>query len=391
MSPDVLHPKKVLHIIHGFGPGGVETWLLSTVKYLHRHRELNLQFDFLLTGGVPGIFDEEIKKYGCEIFYTKYAVGSLRSFRYKFRQILRTHNYIAVHNHEDFISGWHYLLGGNYLPAVRIAHLHNPYNFVHNYAINPVRRFSFTLGRKLMASYATKITGTSDAVMDEYGYDKQPFKIKRTAPAYCGFDTNKFIFRQSAKQIICKELNWDTSAKIALFAGRIGVQRYDTAANQKNPAFAFAIAKHLVLNNSEWNFIFVGQKGDTGACMEEETIEENLENRIKFLDIRHDIPQIMSASDALVFPSLWEGLGMVSVEAQCSGLKIIMSDTIPAEAIICPDLITVKKIDEGPAAWAEAIATTQLNKERMKYAGEISRSPFSIENSVKRLTRLYES
>src|SRR5205085_9007286 len=162
-------------------------------------------------------------------------------------------------------------------------------------------------------------------------------------------------------------------------------------ANQKNPEFAFRIAKHLVSNYAGWNFIFVGYKGDTGARMEEETIEKNLDTRIKFLDIRHDIPQIMSAADIFVFPSLWEGLGMVSVEAQCSGLKLIMSDTVPAEAIVCRDLVTIKKIEEGAATWAEAIATTELNNNRIKYADEIRRSPFSIENSVKRLIGLYES
>ena len=68
-----------------------------------------------------------------------------------------------------------------------------------------------------------------------------------------------------------------------------------------------------------------------------------------------------------------------------------MSDTVPAEAIVCRDLVTIKKIEEGAATWAEAIATTELNNNRIKYADEIRRSPFSIENSVKRLIGLYES
>ena len=75
--------RKVLHIIHGFGPGGVETWLLETVKYLNAHPELKLRFDFLLTGGIPGIFDDEIKKYGSTIYYIRYSYSSILSFRKK--------------------------------------------------------------------------------------------------------------------------------------------------------------------------------------------------------------------------------------------------------------------------------------------------------------------
>jgi len=391
MSAEIAAKRKALHIIHGFGPGGVETWLLATVKYLDWHPELNLQFDFLLTGGVPGLFDEEIKSYGSEIYYNRYSNASIRSFGKKFREVLRNNNYIAIHDHQDFISGWHFLLGGMYLPVVRIAHLHNPYNFVHNYVVNPYRWFSFKMGRKLMARYATKITGTSDAVMDEYGYNKGIFKRKRTYPAYCGFDTDKFVFNSSAKRKICREMNWDESVHIALFVGRIGLQHYDTAANQKNPAFALGIARQLVTAHKNWRFLFVGYKGETGRKMEKELGKEHLNDRIKFLDIRHDIPEIMSASDVFVFPSLWEGLGMVSVEAQCSGLRVVMSGAVPKEAIICRDLVTIKNIDEGAVAWANSIAQLDYDYDRKVYAGEIGKSPFSIENSVRRLIGLYES
>jgi glycosyltransferase involved in cell wall biosynthesis len=383
--------RKVLHIIHGFGPGGVETWLLEAVKYLQAHPELNLRFDFLLTGGVPGIFDEEIKKCGSNIYYIRYSNSSILSFRRNFRIVLKNNTYTAIHNHEDFISGWHYLLGRKYLPSVRIAHLHNPYNFVHNYVVNPLRWVSFKAGRKLMARYATKITGTSNAVMDEYGYNKDVFRQLRTAPAYCGFDTAKFLFDPSAKKKLCHELNWNEDVKIALFVGRIGLQHYDTAANQKNPSFAFEVAKQLVTKYGRWCFVFVGYKGEAGREMEEAAIEKGLSERIKFLDIRRDVPKIMSASDVFVFPSLWEGLGMVAVEAQCSGLKVIISDTVPKEAVVSESLVTIKNLGDGADAWAETIAASKGIADRAKYVEQIRNSPFSIQNSVDRLMRLYES
>ena len=383
--------RRVLHIIHGFGPGGVETWLLEAVKYLHVHPELRLKFDFLLTGGVAGIFDEEIKKYGSAIFYVKYSYTSIPSFRKAFRRVLKKNKYIAIHNHQDFIAGWHYLLGGNHLPGIRIAHLHNPYNFVHNYVVNPMRWISFKVGRKLMAQLATKITGTSDAVMDEYGYDKGIFKEKRTEPAYCGFDTKRFAFDNEAKMHFCHELNWNDNVKIALFVGRIGLQDFDTAANQKNPTFAFEVAKNLVKKDPRWRFVFVGHKGETGSKLEEEAIEMGLGDQIKFLDIRHDVPKIMSACDVFVFPSLWEGLGMVAVEAQCSGMKVVMSETVPKEAIVAESLVVIKDLNDGVAACVDSITNGNVISDRSKHVVEVNNSPFSIENSVNRLIALYES
>lgn len=393
MSAEIASKKKVLHIINGFGPGGVETWLLSAVRYLYNHPHFNLQFDFLISGGLPRLYDEEIKRYGSKIFYARYSIGTIYSFRKAFRKILDENDYSAIHDHEDFIAGWHFLFAGKRLTKIRIAHLHNPYNFVHNYVVNPIRRISFNLGRRLMAKNATAITGTSNAVMDEYGYDKTPFVEKRIDPVYCGFDTDLFRYDSAAKHSICRELGWPSDAKIALFIGRIGLQSYDTAANQKNPAFAFEVAKQLVAKHEEWRFIFVGFKGETGDKMERDAADLGLglTEKIKFLDIRHDVPKIMSAADVFVFPSLWEGLGMVCVEAQCSGLKVIMSLTVPGEAVVCRELVTVKSTDEKPATWCQAIVSMQGNEvDRTKYADRVRQSPFSIENSVNRMMRLYE-
>lgn len=382
----------MLHIIHGFGAGGVETWLLAAVKYLHLHPELNLRFDFLITGGTPSIFDNDIRSNGSEIYYNRYSWSTIFLFRSKFRKILRSNDYIAIHNHQDFVAGWHYLLGGRHLPLIRISHLHNTYNFVDNYIVNPFRWLSFKIGRALMSHYSTKITGTSDAVMDEYGYNHSPFSKKRVYPAYCGFDTDRFQYDESARIKLCTEMAWGTSIKIALFVGRISLTSDGPFRNEKNPEFAMAVAKELVINNDEWHFLFVGYKGKTGEAMERQVYEENLSHRIKFLDIRMDVPQLMSASDVFIFPSLWEGLGMVAVEAQCAGLTVVMSDTVPKESIVCSDIVTIKSINEDPSAWAAAITKMSVkNEERKKYAEKVRNSPYSIENSVYRLIGLYES
>ena len=108
MSVDIAAERKILHIIHGFGPGGVETWLLSAVKYLHDNSRLNIKFDFMLTGGVAGIYDDEVKQYGSKVFYNRYSNKSILRFGRNFKEILRGNKYFAIHDHQDFISGWHF-------------------------------------------------------------------------------------------------------------------------------------------------------------------------------------------------------------------------------------------------------------------------------------------
>lgn len=383
--------KKVLHIIDSFGGGGAETWLLSCVRYLSNHPELDMQFDFLAAGGKTGIYDEKIKQLGSEIFYLKYSLKKISSFGKAFSEILKKNNYIAVHNHQDFISGWHFLSAKKNLPAVRIAHLHNPYNFVDNYVTNPVRWFSYTAGRFLMAGLTTKITGTSNAVMDEYGYNKSPFKKKRVQPTYCGIKIEKFCFNETERRKIKEAFGWIPENKVALFAGRIGQPEYEKAANQKNPRFAFGIAKELVKADLNWRFIFAGIKGKQGEEMELEIDRLGLQDKIKFLGLRDDMPALFSAADVLFFPSLWEGLGMVVVEAQASGLQVIASDSVPGEAFVEPELITTQSLNETGSVWVKTILKTKKseNKKRLQYNYLLKNSVFSIENSVRNLLILY--
>jgi len=383
--------KKVLHVIDSFGAGGAETWLLQVARHLQSHPETGLHIDFLATGGVTAIYDDAVLQTGAKIFYIKYSLKNFISFRSAFKRLLAAEQYDAIHDHQDFISGWHFLCGWGSLPAIRVAHLHNPYNFVHNYVVNPGRWFSFKFGRLLTLLFTSKITGTSNSVMDEYGYNKWPFSSKRVAPVYCGFEVSKFQYNKNAKAAICEALGWDAgSTKIALFTGRIGLQSFDTARNQKNPEFAFEVARGLVEQNENWRFLFVGFKGMLGEKLEATAKEAGLSDKIKFLGVRNDVPALMSAADVLVFPSLWEGLGMVAVEAQAAGLPVVMSGSVPKEAIVINELILLKKLEEGPAVWANGCREVVAKaKERKAYAKEIAASPFSIEQSIANLMKLY--
>ncbi|WP_205508575.1 glycosyltransferase [Longitalea arenae] len=390
MSHELPVKLKVLHIIDGFGTGGAETWLLQVARYAQAHPELGLSVDFLATGGEPAVFDEEVLKTGSKIFYLKYSLGKLFSFRKSFTEILKKEKYTAIHDHQDFVSGWHFLSAIGFLPAVRISHLHNPYNFIRNYVTTPSRWFSFRMGRLLMVLLCTGITGTSNAVMNEYGYHKWPYRKKRIDPVYCGFDVNLFKYNGDAKAGLCKELGWSEDTRVGVFIGRIDSENNDVSRNQKNPAFALDVAKEVVRQNKNWNFIFAGLKGVVGSQMEEEVEKTGLSGRIKFLGVRKDVPSLLSASDVLIFPSLWEGLGMIAVEAQATGLPVFASDALPREAIIIKELVNTESLSKSVTEWAlELLNITQNAGNRPSANSFINDSPFSIQNSVARMISAY--
>lgn len=379
---------KVLHVIDGFGVGGAETWLLNCVRFLNNSNN-NLRLDFLVTSGEQKVYDQEIKGLGSKIHYLKYSLYSGVTFGRKFRKILKENNYDAIHSHLDFVTGWLLFFGMGKLPRVRISHLHNPYNFVNNYRTSIGRSFSYYLGRCLTMVLVSKISGTSNYVMDEYGYHKFPFKIKRIRPLYCGFDTTKFEFSLENRLQTRKTFDCEDSI-VVLFVGRIGTRDHNLSKNQKNPLFAYEIAKSLAKDN-KYTILFVGQKGSQGQLFENEVAELGLQNSIYFLGERHDVPDLMSVADIMIFPSKWEGLGMVAVEAQASGLSVIISDMVPTEAIVNDNLVTKLSISNGIDEWVNNIKAHELpNSNLRKEANRlVSLSDFSIEKSIDNLYKAY--
>ena len=72
------------------------------------------------------------------------------------------------------------------------------------------------------------------------------------------------------------------------------------------------------------------------------------------MGVRKDIPQLWNAMDVFVFPSLFEGLPLVALEAQASGVYSVMADTISKEVKIT-DAVTFLPLDHNAKEWKEYI------------------------------------
>lgn len=384
-------PIRVLQIIDSLGMGGAETWLMEVLRLWSKSGVGRIEF--LATSGNPGIFDEEARRLGAQIHYVRYGRAHVPRFAKQFRQVLREGRYHAIHDHQDHASGWHFLMGARALPPVRVTHVHNPAFLIrNNYEVTLSRRFTARVGKALVAHYSTHITGTSRQAIAENGFDASRFRRIPKAALYCGFDSARFLGDAvPAKASVCHEFGWPEDAKIILFAGRIDRSPdLGHPQNHKNSGFGVSVGIECARRDPRVRMLLAGAPSPAVPILEGRIAAAGLEGRIQFAGIRKDIERFMLASDVLLFPSRGEGLGMVAVEAQAAGLPVLVSNAVPRECVVVPELVHFQKVEAGEAAWAADLLQLAARPQNILAANQrVAASAFSIDSSARALLRLY--
>lgn len=392
-ATDPGRPIRVLHVLDNLGMGGAETWLMELLR--HWRAAGALQVDILATGGTRGVYDDEARALGATIHYAPFRRATAVRFAEQFRRILRQGRYAALHDHEDFASGWHYLMGAGVLPPVRVSHVHNRLGHLEvNYLTSPSRRLAARVGASLISRFATFVAGTSAQSLAEYGFDRlrRPGRAIPSAALYCGFDPARFAGGHAeARQSVRDEFHWPADSRIVLTVGRIDASpEFDHPLNQKNTAFAVATGIELARNDPRARVLLAGEASPATAVLMRRVSEAGFGDRFAFAGRRRDVDRLMKASDALLFPSRTEGLGMVVVEAQAAGLPVLASTATPRECIVVPGMVRFREVAGDPAGWAAELSERLAAPRNWEAANaSVAASPFAIANSAAALEAIY--
>lgn len=365
--------------------GGAETWLMEVLRLWSKQGVG--QMDFLLTSGERDIFDAEAERLGAKLYYVRYGRKNLAGFTRRFREILRQGSYDAIHDHADYASGWHFLLGLGALPPVRVAHVHNPWmHIATNYSTGLSRRLITAIGKRLTQTLATDIHGTSAEILRLYG-----LQGPRASALHCGIGVEKFNApREADRQAVLSEFAMPQGAKLVLFAGRLDAAiEFDHPQNHKNSWFALNVVRSAVQKDPSVHFLMAGA-GDA-AGLRGAVRDWGLQDKLHIIGVRVDIPRLMRAADLLLFPSRQEGLGMVVVEAHASGLPVLASTAVPREAVVIPSLYEALSLDAPIDRWSQKLLD-MIKRPRASMESsrqQVEASAFSIANSSQNLLRTY--
>jgi glycosyltransferase involved in cell wall biosynthesis len=367
---------------------------MELLRFWRRQGEGAPRLDILATSGNHGIFDDEARGLGARIFYLRYTRKNLTAFMRGYRQILRDGVYDAIHDHQDYTSGVHFLWGLGCLPRIRVAHVHNPWQHIEvNYGTSHARRLTTRMGKFLVQQLATHVCGTSADILIQYGFPIQSRRPPLTTRLHCGFDVGRFNAPvERDRSAVLNEFGWDEKARIVLFAGRLDrALEYEHPQNHKNSWLALNVVRIAAEKDKTVCLLMAGDGVPQRQEMQQHIDSWGLSHRLRLLGVREDMPRLMRAANMLFFPSHEEGLGMVAVEAQAAGLPVLASDAVPAAANVMPQLYRALPVRSSLADWTDALFAT-LNTRRV--ALDVARraveaSDFSIETSANRLAKIY--
>ena len=202
----------------------------------------------------------------------------------------------------------------------------------------------------------------------------QMFGIDNTIVIRNGIDFNRFQYVEESKMDVRQSIHIPSDAFLVGHVGRLSPE--------KNHLFLLDVFCEVRKQNSKAYLLLVGS-GPQEGVIRDKIKACGLENFVIMLNNRSDIPELMKAMDVFVFPSLFEGLPLSVVEAQVSGLRVVVSNTLTTECFFLPTLIT-KDLNDTPVEWASAVLDTSLVS---NYNSDITL--FDANKEMLRLEQLY--
>lgn len=335
---------RILHVVGAMDRGGAEVLLMKLYENIDRDK---VQFDFLVHTHKHSLFDKEILALGGKVYKLEntFFKNTLRYLRELYLFFKNHPEYDCVHSHMNNMSGYILWMAKKANIKFRIAHSHVSFPNVDLF-----RGLVWRIGRKLILTNADCVFGcSSEAVV--YLTKRIPDGKKRIV-LQNAIDINFFNFNNQERDFIRKKIN---VGKETFIVGNIG--RFEKV---KNHLFLIEVFNKLLKLKNNAVLVLIG----TGSLLPEiqkKVKELNIDKNVKFLGDRSDVPSLLNVMDVFFMPSLYEGLGIVLIEAQANGLPCVASDTIPKEADINAGLINFLSLDIDKSKWRDTILNANRN------------------------------
>lgn len=367
-------PIRILHITEMLSAAGIESFIMNMYRNIDRTK---VQFDFLVLRNQEEFYDDEIKSLGGHKYYVhSNKRNTLLRVLDESKQIetfLKNHPYNIVHIHYTTPLRAPYLLAAKKAGVpIRIYHAHSA-------AVSgksKLKLLIYDYYRNKISDWGTDFFACSKAAA-EWIYPKKLITNNKVKILYNGIDTIRFKYNPEKRKVIRDELNLEESFTI-IHAGRF--------IDQKNQTFLVRIFAQIKTRHQNSKLLLLGT-GETVNDVKKLVEKLGLINDVDFLGVKSNVEDYLSAADCYVMPSLYEGLPVAAIEAQCSGLPCVFSTNITSEVKVT-NKVKFMSLNDSETNWCNEICEF-LGDRREDGSTAISEHGYNVKDVSNKLEHFY--
>lgn len=362
---------RVLHVLGGLARGGAETMVMNLYRAIDRTQ---VQFDFIIHTEEHQAYYDEIISLGGRI-YSFPAFNGKNYFKMKsiWKNFFKDHpEYKILHSHVRSYASL-------YLPIAKKAGLKT---IIHSHSTSNGKGLSSVVKRIMqypLRWQADHFFGCSKEA-GEWLFGKKVVNSEKYHILQNAIDTDQYRFNPDVRKEYREKLGLGDKKTF------IHVGRFHPAKNHTFLLNLFAEIHKLDANT----VLLLAGDGELRSAIENQIAELSLQKDVLLLGSRSDVPQLLMAADCFLFPSVWEGFGMVAVEAQAAGLPVICNDTIPESVKVGNECLFIST--NNTDKWLE-VSIAKVSKscsiDKMESVARIVDAGYDINESASSLKNFY--
>jgi glycosyltransferase involved in cell wall biosynthesis len=358
---------RVLHVLAGLNSGGTESFIMNVYRKLDRKK---VQFDFLIRQKSDEALIVEVEALGGRVYmcssFPRHFIQNYFEVKSFFK--MNAKKYKAVHVHANSLI---YTLPLSEAKrnniSCRIIHSHNTQT-----ANVKMLKYIHMFNKAKVAKLATDYFACSN-LAGKWMFNVD-FEVINNA-----VDVAKFKFSEVDRNIVRQDFG---------LSGKFVIGHIGRFTEQKNHNFLIDFFNKIHQKLACARLLLIGE-GELLLDVKSKVKKLNLEDKVIFCGVRKDIPALLSAMDFFLLPSHFEGLGIVLVEAQASGLKAIASKgVVPLEAKVT-ELLKYLPLNESVDIWADEVLQYSNGYTRENMYRQIKKNNYEIGDLVKQLQNFY--
>ena len=362
-------PIRIAQIIGKWLGGGVEAVVMNYYRHLDHSK---VQFDFICDDDSTNIPYDEIEKLGGKVILIP-PYQKVFKYQKELCRVLREGKYKIVHSHINTLSVFPLYAAKKVGVPVRIAHSHSTTN-KKEWKKNLLKQVLRPFSKKYATNYMCCSELAGRWLFGDKAYDEGKVYLLNNA-----IDLDKFKYDKKIRDKKRKELGIKEDTIVIGHIGRFVAQ--------KNHTFLIDIFNQFHKKEKNSILLLAGQ-GPLQEEIKNKVRELGLDDSVGFLGQRNDANELYQAFDVFLLPSLYEGLPVVGVEAQASGLLCFFSDDMTKETKVL-DSTVFMSLSNTSEEWTGEILTNLKDYKRINTKNEVSDNGFDIEIEARKLEKYY--